>query len=123
MFISTMKKPSAFLPVAMSFTVLAVMLVHGATTGFVREEDEGTAAHIFQILMPAQIPIIALFAIKWLPRTSRQGLLVLALQAIAGLAVLAPICNFCTEVIFVQRLQTPLFVRTSLITVESDLTS
>ena len=53
MFISTMKKPSAFLPLAMSFTVLAVMLVHGAMTGFVREEDEGTAAHIFQILMPA----------------------------------------------------------------------
>ena len=53
MFISTMKKPSAFLPLAMSFTVLAVMLVHGAMTGFVREDEEGTAAHIFQILMPA----------------------------------------------------------------------
>jgi hypothetical protein len=94
MFISTMKKPSAFLPVAMSLIVLAVMLVHGATTGFVREADEGTAAHIFQILMPAQIPIIAFFAIKWLPQNPKQALMVLALQAIAGLAVLAPVYYF-----------------------------
>ena len=94
MFISTMKKPSAFLPVAMSLTVLAVMLVHGATTGFVREADEGTAAHIFQILMPAQTPIIAFFAIKWLPQNPKQALMVLALQGGAALAVLAPVYYF-----------------------------
>jgi hypothetical protein len=88
---SIMKKPSAFLPVAMSFTVLAVMLVHGAMTGFVPEADEGTAAHIFQILMPAQIPIIAFFAIKWLPQNPKQALMVLALQICAALAVLAPV--------------------------------
>ena len=92
--VSIMKKPSAFLPVAMSLTVLAVMVVHGATTGFVREADEGTAAHIFQILMPAQIPIIAFFAIKWLPQDLKQGLMILALQAIAGLVVLAPVYYF-----------------------------
>jgi hypothetical protein len=89
--ISIMKKPSAFLPLAMSFAALATVLVHVAMFGVAREADEGTAAHIWQILMAAQIPIVAFFAIKWLPRTPRQALLVLALQGGAALAALAPV--------------------------------
>lgn len=89
--LSTLKKPSAFLPLAMSFAALATVLVHVAMFGVVREADEGAAAHIWQILMAAQIPIIAFFAIKWLPRTPRQALLVLALQGVAVLAALAPV--------------------------------
>ncbi len=89
--ISIMKKPSAFLPLAMSFAALATVLVHVAMFGVAREADEGTAAHIWQILMAAQIPIVAFFAIKWLPRTPRQALLVLALQGAAALAALAPV--------------------------------
>lgn len=89
--ISIMKKPSAFLPLAMSFAALATVLVHVAMFGVAREADEGTAAHIWQILMAAQIPIVAFFAIKWLPQTPRQALLVLALQGGAALAALAPV--------------------------------
>ena len=86
-----MKQPSAFLPVAMSFAALATVLVHVARFGVVREADEGTAAHIFQLLMIAQVPILAFFAIKWLPRSPRQALPILALQAAAALAALAPV--------------------------------
>jgi hypothetical protein len=86
-----MKKPSAFLPLAMSFAALAAVLVHVAMFGVAREADEGTAAHIWQILMAAQIPIVAFFAIKWLPRTPSQALLVLVLQGGAALAALAPV--------------------------------
>ena len=89
--LAMMKQPSAFLPVTMSFAALAMVLVHVAVFGVVREADEGTAAHIFQLLMVAQVPIVAFFAIKWLPRTPRQSLLVLALQAAAALAALAPV--------------------------------
>jgi hypothetical protein len=89
--ISLMKKPSAFLPLAMSFAALATVLVHVAMFGVAREADEGTAAHIWQILMAAQIPIVAFFAIKWLPRTPGQALLVLALQGGAAVAALAPV--------------------------------
>ena len=39
-----------------------------ALYGAVREADEGTRAPIFQLLMATQMPIIAFFAIKWLPR-------------------------------------------------------
>ena len=86
-----MKQPSAFLPAAMSFAALATVLGHVAMFGAAREADEGTAAHIFQLLMIAQVPIVAFFAIKWLPRTPRQTLHILALQAGAALAALAPV--------------------------------
>ena len=89
--ISTMKKPSAWVPLAMSFAALALVLGHVAIFGVAREADEGTAAHIWQILMAAQVPVVAFFAIKWLPRTPKQALLVLALQAGAALAALAPV--------------------------------
>jgi hypothetical protein len=88
---STLKKPSALLPVAMSLAALAVVLIHVIRFGVAREADEGAAAHIWQILMAAQIPIMAFFAIKWLPRTPREALLVLALQGVAALAALAPV--------------------------------
>jgi hypothetical protein len=90
-FSALMKQPSAFLPVAMSLAALATVLVHVARFGAAREADEGTAAHIWQLLMIAQVPIMALFAIKWLPRTPRQALYILALQAGAALAALAPV--------------------------------
>ena len=85
------KQPSAFVPVAMSFAALATVLLHLARFGVAREPDEGTAAHIWQLLMAAQIPIIAFFAIKWLPRAPKEALAVLALQIGAVLAALAPV--------------------------------
>jgi len=90
-FSTLLKNPSAFLPVAMSLAALATVLIHIVIYGVAREADEGAAAHIFQLLMIAQVPIVAFFAIKWLPRFPRQALLVLALQAAAGLAALAPV--------------------------------
>jgi hypothetical protein len=54
------KQQSAFFPLVMSFADLAMVLVHAAKFGVVYETDEGTAAHIFQVLMIAQIPIVAL---------------------------------------------------------------
>src|SRR3989304_6442394 len=86
-----MKEPSAFLPVAMSFAALVVVLGHVAVFGVVREADEGTAAHIWQLLMAGEGPLVAFFAIKWLPQAPRQALQVLALQAGAGVARLAPV--------------------------------
>ena len=88
---STLKRPSALIPLAMSFAALSVVLGHIAIFGAAHEADEGTAAHLWQLLMAGQIPVIAFFAIKWLPRSPRQALPVLALQAVAGLAAAAPV--------------------------------
>jgi hypothetical protein len=88
---STIKKPSALIPLAMSCAALAIVLGHAAIFGIVHEADEGTAAHLFQLLMAGQVPVIAFFAIKWLPRTPKQALQVLALQACAALLAFVPV--------------------------------
>ena len=86
-----MERPSAFLPVAMSLVAFALVIVHVTMFGAAREPDEGTAAHLWQLLMAAQVPIIAFFAIRWLPQSPRPAATVLGLQAMAALASLAPV--------------------------------
>ena len=85
------KRPSAFVPVAMSLAALAIVFVHIVMSGTARQADEGTAAHLWQLLMAAQIPLVAFFAIRWLPQSPRSALPVLALHAVAALAALAPV--------------------------------
>ncbi|GHO78756.1 hypothetical protein KSD_65270 [Ktedonobacter sp. SOSP1-85] len=87
----TLRQPSAYLPVAMSLVALALVLGYVAIFGVTHEADEGAAAHIWQLLMVLQVPIIAFFAIKYFPRQPRQALLVLALQIVAALAACAPV--------------------------------
>jgi DNA-binding CsgD family transcriptional regulator len=86
-----LKNPSAFLPLAMSLGALATVTIYVAMFGPARQADEGIAAHIWQILMAGQIPIILFFAVKWLPRTPKEALLVLVLQGSAALMALAPV--------------------------------
>jgi hypothetical protein len=88
---STLKHPSALIPLAMSLAALGLVLGHVAIFGTARQPDEGAAAHLWQLLMAGQIPIIAFFAIKWLPRRPTGALLVLVLQGAAGLAAAAPV--------------------------------
>lgn len=90
-FLDILKRPSAFLPLAMSLSALAVVLGHVAMFGAAREADEGTAAHLWQLLMAAQLPVIAFFAFSWLPRAPRSALWVLALHIGAAGAALAPV--------------------------------
>jgi hypothetical protein len=91
MLLSALRQPTAILPIAMSLAALAVIAGHIAVSGIARQADEGTAAHLWQLLMAGQLPVIALFAVMWLPRAPRQALLVLALQLAAGIAAAAPV--------------------------------
>ncbi len=84
-------RPSAWLPIVMSSVALVLVVGHIAAFGVARQSDEGTEAHLWQILMAAQVPIIAFAAVKWLPRSPRPALLVLALQAGAALAAISPV--------------------------------
>ncbi len=63
---NTLKHPSAFLPIAMSLLAVAVILTHIARFGTAPQADEGTAAHLWQLLMAGQLPIVALFAFSCL---------------------------------------------------------
>src|ERR671933_443261 len=94
MFISIVKQPSAFIPVVMSLAALAIVLGHIAVFGTARQADEEAAAHLWQLLMAGQVPVVAFFAAKWLPRAPGQALVVLALQGGAMLAALAPVFYF-----------------------------
>jgi hypothetical protein len=91
---AVLKRPSAFIPVAMSLTALALVMGHIAIYGAAREADEGATAHLWQILMAGQLPVLAFFAITWLRRAPRQALGVLAVQAGAVMAAMAPVFYF-----------------------------
>ena len=88
---SLIRQQSALIPLVMSLAGLTLVIGHAAMYGIVHEADEGAAAHIFQILMAAQIPVLAYFAFKWLPSQPRQALQVLALQAAAWVAAWAAV--------------------------------
>jgi len=88
------RHPSAFLPVLMSLAGLALVLGHVAVSGGGREADEGTAARLWWLLMAAQLPLVAFFAITWLPKGPKRAFWVLALQVAAVLANLAAVRLF-----------------------------
>ncbi len=89
-----LNRPSAFIPVVMSVAALAVVLGYAAMFGVARQADEGTAAHLWQLLMAGQIPVVAFFAIKWLPTQPKQALPVLVLQLTAAVAAMFPVWWF-----------------------------
>jgi hypothetical protein len=89
--VSPTRQPIAFIPIAMSIAALVTVLYHVAVFGIARETDEGAAAHIWQLLMAGQVPFVAFYAVRWLPRTPRTALQVLAVQFGVALAALAPV--------------------------------
>ena len=89
--LTLLKHPSAFLPVAMSLAALATVLIYLALHGPTPQADEGTAAHIWQLLMAGQVLIVSYFAIRWVPQYPREALPILALQICAALAAMAPV--------------------------------
>lgn len=89
-----LRRPSAFMPVAMSVAALAVVMGSAALFGTARQPDEGTAAHLWQLLMAGQFPVVVCFAVRWVPRAPRPALEVLAIQVAAALAAAFPVWWF-----------------------------
>ena len=81
----SLKQPAAWISIAISLVALSFLLVYVAIFGVSNSMggDEGTPARIFQLLMLAQLPIIAYFQFKWLAKRPKESLLILALQAAA----------------------------------------
>jgi hypothetical protein len=78
-----MRQPTGYLPVAMSLGAFAMIVWFVAAHGVVHQPDEGAQAHLWQLLVAGQVPLIAYFALRWLPTAGRPALAVLALQAAA----------------------------------------
>jgi hypothetical protein len=94
MHLNLVRNPSAAVPFSMSFAALVVIAVHIIVAGTAPQPDEGTAAHLWQLLMAAQLPVIAVFAVKWLPQEPRQTLVILFFQGAAMLAAAFPVWWF-----------------------------
>lgn len=90
-FVSILMRPSAIFPLAMSLAALALVIVHVSLYGAAPQTDEGAAAHVWQLLMAGQLPLLAFFAVKWLPRAPRPAAGVLALQVMAAISSLATV--------------------------------
>ena len=90
-------RPSGFLPIVMSILALFVVILRLAISGTAPETmhggrpDEGPAAHIWQILIISQLPILLYFSIRWLGRDPLGTLSVLGFQLLAILAAMAPV--------------------------------
>jgi hypothetical protein len=78
-----MRQPTGYLPVAMSLGALAMIVWFVAVHGVVQQPDEGAQAHLWQLLVAGQVPLMAYCAFRWLPRAGRPALIVLVLQAAA----------------------------------------
>jgi hypothetical protein len=94
------RRPSGSVPLAMSAAALYVVLRHLVLCGAaphapvdprVGRPDEGPEAHIWQIMMTGQVPIILYFAIRWLRSDPVGTLSVLGVQVLAAVAAAAPV--------------------------------
>jgi hypothetical protein len=88
---SLLRRPSAFVPPVLSLAAFLVVAGYVAIYGATREADEGAAAHVWQLLMAAQIPVVGFFLVKWLPRAPRPAMSIFVLQLAAALVALAPV--------------------------------
>lgn len=59
-----LKQRLAYLPMAMSLAALALVALYVVFVGTARQADEGLAAHLWQVLMAGQLPLIAAFALR-----------------------------------------------------------
>lgn len=91
---SLLRKPSAWVPIALSLGMLAFIFTYIMLFGVSapqQNKDEGTPAHIFQLWLVLEAVMILFFAITWLSKEPKQALIILAIQIIAVLAACAPI--------------------------------
>ncbi|GMV05748.1 MAG: hypothetical protein AMXMBFR53_20250 [Gemmatimonadota bacterium] len=91
-----LRRPGGYVPLLLSAAALTLIVGYLAFHGVTEpppgvRPDEGTAAHVFQLLMAAQLPVMGWFAVSWLPREPREALKVLVLQAVAAAVPVATI--------------------------------
>lgn len=91
------RKPSAWIPIALSLValaaIIAAILILGVPTPQ-DNKDEGVGAHLFQIWLVLEVFMVGFFAVKWLPRAPSQAFLILIVQVLAVLAACFPVFFF-----------------------------
>lgn len=85
------KKVSAWAPVLMSLAALGLVGIQLAAHGVSPEPDEGALAHLYQLLVAGQLPVIAYFAFHWWRRAPWRGWPVIVVQMLGLAAALVPV--------------------------------
>jgi hypothetical protein len=85
------KLPSAWVPIAMSSLAVIILVVHIIKFGTAPEFDEGVSAHLWQLLMVGQVPVIGWFLLRWSRISPRRSAWVIAAQVVAFIVALAPV--------------------------------
>ncbi len=77
-----LRRPLAWIPLSLPVSMIAMLGYYLLLSNgqIVRESDEGTAAHLFQLWIPLQAVLVAWFALVWFPRAPRTAGIILALQ-------------------------------------------
>lgn len=92
--VSLAGRPSGFIPLLCSFAALTTVFVALASAAGARHADEGAAAHIFQLLIFAQIPMLVFFGLRWARKATWAALTILVAQIIAIGVAIAPVWYF-----------------------------
>jgi len=92
---SLIRKPSAWVPLVLSFWILAMEFYFLVTVGPPqREPDEGVAAHLFQLWIVAEFFLVIFFAARWLPSKRWPAFRILIMQIVLVLAGMFPVFYF-----------------------------
>jgi hypothetical protein len=91
---SIIKKPSAWVPIAIPLIFFAYLVICITFFGIVREKDEGTGAHLFQLWLVLEPLMLGFFAVKWFQRAPKQALLILTVQIVAALLPISVVFFF-----------------------------
>ena len=88
------KKPSAWMPIAISLFLSISIYVGIFTHSILRQTDEGAGAHIFQLLMCLQTIVIIFFIIKYLIKFPKQTAIIFLIQVLAIILAFSPVYLF-----------------------------
>jgi hypothetical protein len=97
---SPFRAKSAWVPIALAGAAIALLGTYLLTgphapnivvENGVPREDEGAAAHLWQLLMLLQVPCVLFFAAWWLPKDPKRALAMLALQGVAFVLAALPV--------------------------------
>ena len=91
-----LKRPSAWIPIVLSLGIITMIAGFLTFIAVPSEpaQDEGVAAHLFQIWLVLEALMIPFFALTWLPRLPKEASFLLAAQIFLVLAGMFPVWYF-----------------------------
>nr|AKQ02398.1 hypothetical protein [uncultured Parcubacteria bacterium Rifle_16ft_4_minimus_37647] len=82
---SLIKKPSAWIPIVLPLIFFVYLVTYISMFGIVRQEDEGTGAHLFQLWLALEPFMLGFSAFKWFSSARKETLIILAIQIAVAL--------------------------------------